>query len=43
MAKRVVWGLGEVMATFWPIKLFKKVDLPTLGRPISNTLPVFMA
>ena len=33
MRLRVVCGLSETMATFWPTRLFTSVDLPTLGRP----------
>ena len=43
IGKRVVCGFGEVMATFWPIKLLRKVDFPTLGLPISKTFPIFIA
>ena len=39
MRLRVVWGLLEVMAIFWPIRWFMRVDLPTLGRPIRVTKP----
>ena len=31
--------MGEVMETLVPIKLFKSVDLPTLGRPTRTTTP----
>ena len=31
---RVVWGLGEVMASFSPTSRFRRVDLPTLGKPM---------
>lgn len=33
MRLRVVWGLGETMATFWPTRVLTNVDLPALGRP----------
>src|SRR5512135_3542142 len=31
---RVVCGLGETAAIFWPNNAFTSVDLPTLGRPM---------
>ena len=31
MRLRVVWGLSETMATFWPTRRFTRVDLPTFG------------
>jgi hypothetical protein len=34
---RVVCGLSETMLIFLPIKAFNKVDLPTFGRPTSET------
>ena len=43
MRLRVVCGLSETMATFWPTRLFTSVDLPTLGRPTTVTSPVWMA
>ena len=39
MRLRVVWGLSETMATFWPTSRLTRVDLPTLGRPITVTNP----
>ena len=33
MRLRVVWGLGETIATFSPTRAFVSVDLPTFGRP----------
>ena len=36
---RVVCATGEVIATFSPTIRFTKVDLPTLGRPMSATNP----
>ena len=39
MRLRVVWGLSETMATFWPTSRFTSVDLPTLGRPTTVTNP----
>ena len=39
MRFRVVWGLLEVIATFWPMIAFISVDLPTFGRPIIATYP----
>ena len=36
---RVVWATGDVMAIFWPTRVFIKVDLPTLGRPIMPMNP----
>ena len=35
----VVWGLSETIATFSPIRVLSKVDLPTLERPITATKP----
>ena len=35
--QRVVCGFFEVMLSFCPTSLFKRVDLPTLGRPIMVT------
>ena len=32
---RVVWGLGEVMDSLHPKSRLSKVDLPTLGTPMS--------
>src|SRR5688572_29536523 len=38
---RVDWGLGLVMASFWPTSRFNSVDFPTLGRPTTATNPDF--
>src|SRR3954463_8239480 len=39
MARRVVCGLSDTIATLWPIIAFTGVDLPTFGRPASATNP----
>src|ERR671919_482132 len=39
MRLRVVCGLGETMATFWPRMRLSSVDLPALGRPTRATIP----
>ncbi len=39
MRLRVVWGLSETIATFWPTSRFTRVDLPTFGRPTTVTKP----
>ena len=39
MRLRVVCGLSETMATFWPTSWFTSVDFPTLGRPTRETNP----
>ena len=39
MRLRVVWGLSETIATFWPTSRLTSVDLPTLGRPTTVTKP----
>src|SRR5271156_4545075 len=39
MRLRVVWGLGETMATFWPTWVLTSVDLPALGRFTIATNP----
>ncbi len=39
IARRVVCGLSETIATFWPTMALISVDLPTLGRPASATKP----
>src|SRR5699024_3181604 len=39
MARRVVWGLVEVIATFSPTSALVSVDLPTFGRPPRATKP----
>ena len=36
---RVVWATGDVIATFSPTSWFTRVDLPTLGLPISAMKP----
>ena len=36
-AARVVCGLSETIATFAPISVLSRVDLPALGRPIRET------
>ncbi len=35
----VVCGLSLIIAIFWPITRFKKVDFPTFGLPIIETKP----
>src|SRR4249920_2578361 len=37
--ERVVCGLLETAATFWPTTAFTRVDLPALGRPSTVTKP----
>jgi hypothetical protein len=39
MRLRVVCGLGETMATFWPTRVLTSVDLPAFGRPTIATNP----
>ena len=39
MSRRVVCGLSETIATFWPTSAFTRVDLPTFGRPTTATMP----
>src|SRR3981081_2384121 len=39
MRLRVVWGLGEIIASFSPTSAFSIVDLPALGRPRMQTKP----
>ena len=39
IARRVVCGLSETIATFRPTRPFTSVDLPTFGRPASATKP----
>src|SRR5580700_11423739 len=39
MRLRVVWGLGEMMASFSPTSAFSSVLLPALGRPRMQTNP----
>ena len=36
---RVVCGLSDVMTIFSPMMLFRRVDFPTLGRPMIDTKP----
>ena len=37
--RRVVCGRGETAATFCPTSALIRVDLPTLGRPMTATNP----
>jgi hypothetical protein len=37
----VVCGKGETMEIFSPLKVLRKVDFPTEGRPIIVTIPDF--
>ncbi len=37
MLIRVVWGLSETMAIFWPRRALRRVDFPVLGRPTRAT------
>ena len=39
IARRVVCGLSETIATLWPTIALTRVDLPTFGRPASATNP----
>src|SRR5699024_1060168 len=39
IARRVVCGLVDVIATFSPTRALVSVDLPTLGRPTRATKP----
>ena len=39
IARRVVWGLSETIATLWPTSALTIVDLPTFGRPARATKP----
>ena len=39
IARRVVCGLSDTIATLWPTIELTSVDLPTLGRPASATKP----
>ncbi|MEU4827423.1 hypothetical protein AB0H37_36650 [Actinomadura sp. NPDC023710] len=43
MARRVVCGRLLVIATFVPTSAFINVDLPTLGRPMKQAKPEFIA
>jgi hypothetical protein len=36
----VVWGCGEVIATFEPTRALVSVDLPALGRPTKQANPL---
>src|ERR1700690_1559547 len=36
---RVVWGFGEIIASFSPTSAFNSVLLPALGRPRIQTNP----
>ena len=40
MCRRVVCGLSETIAIFWPTSAFTRVDLPTFGRPTTATMPL---
>ena len=42
IGKRVVCGLGVVIATLEPTRVFKSVDFPTLERPIMVIRPDFI-
>ena len=42
IASRVVWGLGETIATFSPTSTFTSVDLPAFAFPINATYPLFV-
>src|SRR5579872_54090 len=39
MRLRVVWGLGEMIASFSPTRAFSRVDFPAFGRPRMQTKP----
>src|SRR5680860_730841 len=39
IARRVVCGFDDVIATFSPTRALVSVDLPTLGRPTNDTNP----
>src|SRR4051794_7199095 len=39
IARRVVCGLSDTIATFWPTIALTSVDLPTFGRPARATSP----
>src|SRR3954453_21056019 len=39
MVCRVVCGLDDVMATFWPTRALVRVDLPAFGRPTRQANP----
>src|SRR5687767_11180293 len=40
---RVVWGLSETIASFWPTMRLSSVDFPALGRPMRAMVPHRMA
>src|SRR6478672_3696915 len=40
ISRRVVCGLSDTIATFWPTSTFTSVDLPTFGRPTTATIPL---
>ena len=40
MSRWVVCGLFDTIATFCPTSAFTSVDLPTLGRPTTATIPL---
>src|ERR1039457_7523470 len=39
---RVDWGLGLVMASRWPTRRLRSVDLPAFGRPATVTVPALV-
>src|ERR1700742_3528265 len=39
---RVVWTLGETMASFSPMRALSRVDFPALGLPNMETNPTFI-
>ena len=39
IARRVVCGLSETIATLWPTIALTSVDLPTFGRPRQRDEP----
>jgi hypothetical protein len=43
MVCRVVCGLVEVIAIFWPTTAFISVDLPAFGRPTKQANPALTA
>ena len=42
IARRVVWGRSETIATWVPTMALTRVDLPTFGRPASPTKPALV-
>ena len=40
IARRVVWGRDDMIATFSPTSAFMSVDLPTLGLPTKHAKPL---